>query len=87
MATVITNGGSGATGSHSMTGDTSLIFSGNFGSGAIVVIEKSADSQDKAVIAKVKQPGSFLVAGASGETLDFTVKGGNASTSIDVTAN
>ena len=87
MAAIITNGGNGATGSHAMTGNTSVIISGNFGSGAYVLIEKAADSQDRAELDTVKFSDSFLITGASGETLYFTVKGGNSSTSIDVTAN
>ena len=84
MAALITAGSSGSTGSSTVSADSQIICSGEFGSGASVEVEVSADSLRPAKLFTFEQAGACNINAKTATTITVTIKGGNASTSIDV---
>ena len=75
MAAIITNGTTGATGTHTATGVTQVIASGAFKAGSVQV-ELKADSLDYAPVYTFSSPGAISLQTASGSTVQVTVVGG-----------
>lgn len=59
---------------------------GVFSAGAYIKIEaESGDSKRSGIIGKISEPSVFDITTKTGETLTFTVVGGDNDTSIDLT--
>jgi len=86
MAALITAGGTDATNTLVVSGSVKLIVSGVFSGNASLNVEIESDSLRAAPIHNFRNEGAISIDSVTGQTLTVTVNGGDASTSIDVTA-
>ena len=85
MAALITAGGDADTGNTAATGPVRLIASGLFNQ-ATVSVTLTADSLRAAIVHTFNGQGAITIDSVTGQTVTVTIFGGNATTSIDVSA-
>jgi hypothetical protein len=83
MALIITAGGTGANASVGAGGPVEVVAAGNFDN-ATVDIAVSVGAGRLAFVHTIMAPGAVALQSASGTTIDCTITGGGANTSIDV---
>ena len=83
MTALLTTQTLGGTANVALTGDVSVIVSGNFSGGAVVRLDLEADSLRKSPT-YIRKPDTLSIKGKTGMTLTATVTQGNSECSIDV---
>lgn len=86
MTAVLTNAQKDDTGNIALSGDISVLCSGNFSGSCRVLVEMVGDALDRASVYEFTQEGGVVIAGKTGHTLYATVVGGDGNESIDVSA-